>query len=52
MQNFINGMFKQQYSRNTLVNLLGMISNSLRYARRQGWIEINPADDIDLPASR
>ena len=52
VQNFINGMFKQQYSRNTLVNLLGMISNSLRYARRQGWIEINPADDIDLPASR
>lgn len=52
VQSFINGMHKKQFSRNTLVNLLGIINNSLRYARRQGWLEINPADDIDLPTTR
>lgn len=52
IQNYINDMFRQNYSRNTLVNTLGHISSSLRYARRQGWIENNPADDIDLPATR
>ena len=52
VQNLINEMFKERYSRNSLTNILGMIASSLRYARRQGWIEINPADDIDMPSSR
>ena len=52
VQNFINESHKNRYSRNTLVNWLGIISNSLRFARRQGWIEHNPAEDIDLPATR
>lgn len=52
IQNFINNKHKEKYSRNTLTNLLGVISNSLRYARRSGWMEFNPADDIDLPISR
>ena len=52
IQNLLNDMFRQRYSRNSLVNILGMISSSFRFARRQGWIENNPATDIDLPTSR
>lgn len=49
IQSFINKMFFSRFSRNTLSSLLGIITSSLRYARRQGWIQTNPADDIDLP---
>ena len=52
IQNLINNMFKEHFSRNSLTNTMALISSSLRYARRQGWIEINPAEDIDLPTSR
>lgn len=52
IQNFMNDLVKRQYSRNSLVNVLGMLTSSLRYAKRQGWIAFNPADDIDLPSSR
>ncbi len=52
VQSLINDLYQKKYSRNSMVNLLGMISNSLRYARRQGWIETNPADDIDIPSTR
>lgn len=52
IQGLINEMYQQKYSRNTLVNITGMINNSLRYAKRQGWIEHNPADDLDLPTTR
>lgn len=52
IQSFINDLWKQRISRNTIANIMGILSNSLRYARRQGWIEINPADDIDLPSAR
>ena len=52
IQNLLNDMFRQRFSRNTLVNILGMISSSFRFARRQGWIENNPATDIDMPTSR
>ena len=52
VQNLINGLFREKYSRNSIVNILGMLSSSLRYARRQGWIEHNPADDIDIPTTR
>ncbi len=52
VQTFLNSMYNKHFSRNTLVNMLGLVSSSLRYAKRQGWIQINPADDIDLPATR
>ena len=52
IQNLINDMFKRRFSRNSLVNLLGLLNSSFRYAKRQGWIETNPAEDIDLPSSR
>lgn len=52
IQNFMNDLVKRQYSRNSLVNVLGMLTSSLRYAKRQGWIVSNPADDIDLPNGR
>ena len=52
VQRFIIGLYHQQYARSTMVNLLGVISCSMRYAKRQGWIQINPAEDIDLPSQR
>lgn len=52
VQRFIIGLYHQQYSRSTMVNLLGVISCSMRYAKRQGWIQVNPAEDIDLPSRR
>ena len=52
IQVFINSMFTQKYSRNSLINILGMITSSLRYARRMGWIEMSPAEDIDIPRAR
>jgi len=52
IQKFINNMYFKRFSRNTLTSLLGIITSSLRYAKRQGWIQTSPADDIDLPATR
>lgn len=52
LQNFINEKFRQKYSRNSITNITGVLTSSLRYARRQGWIEYNPADDLDLPSTR
>lgn len=52
VQRFINDLFHRCVARNTLVNLLATISGSMRYAKRQGWIRENPAEDIDLPFTR
>lgn len=52
IQTFINDMFDKHFSRNTLSSLLGIITSSLRYAKRQGWVRENVADDIDLPSIR
>lgn len=52
VQRFVIELYHRQYARNTMVNLLGVISCSMRYAKRQGWIQINPAEDIDLPSLR
>lgn len=46
IQTFINDMFDKHFSRNTLSSLLGIITSSLRYAKRQGWVRENVADDI------
>ena len=52
IQVFINRLFDEGYARATLVNLLALLSCSLRYAKRQRWIQFNPAEDIDLPTTR
>lgn len=52
IQSFINSMYFKRFSRNTLTSLLGIITSSLRYAKRQGWLQYSPADDIDLPGTR
>ena len=52
VQRFIIDLYHRQYARSTMVNLLGVISCSMRYAKRQGWIQVNPAEDIDLPSRR
>lgn len=52
VQRFINDTYHRGYARNSLVNLLATISCSMRYAKKQGWIRENPAEDIDLPTVR
>lgn len=38
VQRFILDLYHRQYARSTLVNMLAVISCSVRYAKRQGWI--------------
>ena len=52
VQRFVIDLYRRQYARSTIVNLLGVVSCSMRYAKRQGWIQVNPAEDIDLPSRR
>ena len=52
IQQFINDIYYKSFSRNTLTNLLGIISNSMRFAKRRRWIQYSPAEDIDLPGTR
>ena len=53
LQNFINDLFHQGYSRNTLVTVKGLLSGSLGYAvLPAGLLAQNPAAVIRLPKSR
>lgn len=52
IQKFINSLYYKRYSRNTLSNLLGIISNSMKYAKRQKWIQHSPTEDVLLPSTR
>lgn len=52
VQNLINDMYNRHFARNTLVNMRALISGSMRYAKRQGWIQQNPAEDVILPFAR
>ena len=52
VQRFVLDLYHRRYARSTMVNLLAVISCSMRYAKRQGWIQMNPAEDIDLPSPR
>ena len=52
VQRFILDLYHRRYARSTMVNMLAVVSCSMRYAKRQGWIQMNPAEDIDLPSPR
>lgn len=53
IQDFINNKFKENYSRNTLSVLKGIITNSLSYAVQPlGFIQSSPAVYVKLPPKR
>ena len=50
IQRFINQMVKDRYSRNTIVGCKGIISKSLKYAKRMRWVARNEALEVELPS--
>ena len=52
LQDFINKKAKQNYSRNTLTTLKGILSGSLRFAVKQELIRHNPMANVTLPSPR
>ncbi len=52
LQKFINDKAKENYSRNTLSVLKGVLSGSLNYAVSQGLIRCNPMSNVRLPSLR
>lgn len=50
IQRFINQMVKNRYSRNTIVSCKGIISKSLKYAKRMRWVARNEALEVELPS--
>lgn len=50
IQRFINQMVKSRYSRNTIVGCKGIISKSLKYAKRMRWVARNEALEVELPS--
>ena len=53
VQNYLNGLFNQGYSRNTLVVVKGLLSGSLSYAvLPAGLLAHNPVNEVRLPKAR
>jgi integrase len=50
IQRCINQMVKSRYSRNTIVGSKGIISKSLKYAKRMRWVARNEALEVELPS--
>jgi len=49
---FINKMAKQNYSRNTLSVIKGILTGSLRYAVQKNLIRNSPMTNVTLPSPR
>jgi integrase len=52
MQKFINNIAKQNYSRNTLSVIKGILSGGMRYAVEKNLIRLNPMVNVTLPSPR
>lgn len=53
LQKFINDMYNNEYSRNTLSNIKGILSSSLDYAvEPMHYISSNPMRHVKLPSTR
>ena len=53
VQNYLNSLFNQGYSRNTLVVVKGLLSGSLSYAvLPAGLLAHNPVSEVRLPKAR
>lgn len=53
LQKFINDMYNNEYSRNSLSNIKGILSSSLDYAvEPMHYISSNPMNHVKLPSTR
>jgi len=52
MQEFINKKAKENYSRNTLSVIKGILTGSLGYAVKQNMIRYSPMNNVTLPSPR
>jgi integrase len=52
LQKFINKMAKDNYARNTLITLKGVLSGCLSFAVKQEMIKHNPMNNVSLPSPR
>ena len=52
LQQFINNMAKQNFSRNTLSVVKGILSKSFKYAVLQEMIRYSPMGNVSLPSPR
>lgn len=52
IQQLLNEMFQRGLSRNTLSNIKGLLTGSMDYAVRMGYIRYNPAKAARLPLPR
>ena len=53
LQKFINDMYNNEYSRNSLSNIKGILSSSLDYAvEPMHYISTNPMNHVKLPSTR
>ena len=52
LQRFINKMAKENYARNTLATVKGILSGCLNFAVKQDMIRHNPMNNVSLPSPR
>ena len=52
IQQFLNDLFNDGYSRNTLSNVKGRLTGSMDWAVRMEYIKYNPAKNARLPSAR
>ena len=52
LQKFINKMAKDNFARNTLTTIKGILSGCLNYAVKQEMIKYNPMNNVSLPSPR
>lgn len=49
LQEFLDELFLDQYARNRLICIKSNLTSSMRYAKRMGYIQINPAAELIAP---
>lgn len=49
VQRFLDDLFNQGYSRNSLACVKGILSKSFKYAKKNNFIRDNPMYEVDLP---
>lgn len=52
IQQYLNDLFNEGFSRNTLTNVKGRLTGSMDWAVRMEYIKYNPAKSTRLPSSR
>lgn len=49
LQDVLNGLFIDKYAHSRLISVKSNISSSLKYAKKLGYIQVNPAAELEVP---